>query len=60
MELLTGPNTIRKNVQTLMQPAISPARKKAIVTLAKRRNISREDAQFTQARAIARTQSRKK
>lgn len=57
--LAKGIGNIRKNVTTLMQPVKSAARKKAIVTLSKKHNISRPDAQFKQALAIARAQSRK-
>lgn len=60
MPLLKGPSSIRANVTELMKAPRSAARKKAIVTLSKRRNISRSDAQFAQARAIALTQARKK
>lgn len=60
MPLSIGPGTVRKNVTELMQPARSAARKKGILTLAKRRNISRKDAQYLQSLAIARIQARKK
>lgn len=43
-----------------MSPAKSQPRKKAILTLAKKHNISAADAQFRQSVAIARTQARKK
>lgn len=59
MPLATGPNSIRKNVLELMNPPRSASRKKAIVTLAKRHNISRKDAQFKQSIAIAKSQARK-
>lgn len=52
-------NTIRQNVSELMKPPQSQARKKAIITISKRNNISRSDAQFKQALAIARNISRK-
>lgn len=58
--LKKGVGTVRTNVATLMQPAQSPARKKAIITLAKKHNISRSDAQFRQSVAIAQSQARKK
>ena len=59
--LKTGMGTIRNNVQALMSnPVRSPARKKAIMTIAKRRNISRKDAAFVNATAIAKSQARKK
>lgn len=59
-KLLTGPSTIRRNVAALMQPPQSAPRKKAIITLAKKHNISRADAQFRQSLAIAKTLARKK
>jgi hypothetical protein len=58
--LLTGPGNIRKNVQELMNPIKSQTRKKAVATIARTRNISRKDAQFVQAKAIAISQGRKK
>jgi len=60
MPLSTGPNSIRKNVSELMNKPKSASRKKAIVTIAKKYNISRKEAQFRQAKAIALAQSRKK
>ena len=60
MPLLKGPGTVRRNVTELMQTPQSASRKKAIITLAKRRNIPRKQAQFVQARAIAASQARKK
>jgi len=59
-KLLTGPGTVRANVAALMQPIKFAPRKKAIITLAKKHNISRADAQFKQSVAIARSQARKK
>lgn len=59
-KLAKGPGTVRQNVSVLMQPARSMARKKAILTIAKTRNVSRADAQFIQARRIAQSQARKK
>ena len=58
--LQTGPGTVRKNVTMLMQPVRSKTRKRAISTLAKKHNISLQDAQFRQSLAIARSQARKK
>lgn len=58
--LLKGPGTVRKNVQELMTKVQSPARQKAILTIAKKNNISTKEAQFKQARAIAVSQARKK
>lgn len=60
MTLQTGPNSIRKNVATLMKPVQSQARKKAIITIAKKNNIPKKQAQFAQAKAIAIKQFRKK
>lgn len=42
-----------------MQPVQSAARKKAVLTIAKKHGISRKDAQFKQALAIAQSQARK-
>lgn len=59
--LLKGKGTIRQNVTELMtSPIQSPSRKKAIATLARRRNISRDQARFAQSLAIAKSQERKK
>ena len=60
MPLKKGQGTIRQNVKELMKPVRSPARKKAILTIAKRRNISRADSQWVQAISIAKSQARKK
>lgn len=60
MPLLKGPGTVKKNVQELMGKVQSPARKKAIATISRTRNINRDQAKFIQARAIAATQARKK
>lgn len=51
--LTPGTGAIRNNVQVLMQPPVSRPRKKAIHTIAKKNNISKEDAQFRQAIHIA-------
>lgn len=59
MPLQSGPGTIRSNVEELMKKPKSQARRKAISTLAKKHNISRQEAQFRQALAIARSQSNK-
>lgn len=56
--LLKGQNTIRANVTELMRGAKSPARKKAISTIAKNNNISKSDAMYKQALAIAKKQAR--
>lgn len=60
MPLLKGQANIGKNMQELMKPAQSPARRKAIATLAKKHGISRSEAQHRQAVAIAYAQARKK
>ena len=58
-QLKKGVGNIRQNVAFLMQPARSPARKKAIITISKKHNIPRNQAQFRQAIKIAQTQGRK-
>lgn len=58
--LRKGPGSMRANVQELMRAPQSQARKKAILTIAKKHNITRQEAQFRQARAIAISQARKK
>ena len=60
MPLDKGLNSIRKNVAELMQPVLSQARKKAILTIARKNNISLEEAQYKQALRIAQSQARKK
>jgi len=61
LQLKKGMGTVRSNVQTLMaNPVRSKARKKAILTIAKRRNIPRADAAFVNAQAIAKSLARKK
>lgn len=51
---------IRAKVTDLMtSPVRSAARKKAILTIAKKHNISRKDAQFRQSIRIAQSQVRK-
>lgn len=57
--LATGLGTVRQNVQRLMTPTKNRTRMKAIMTIAKRNNISRTDAQFKQSVAIARGLARK-
>lgn len=57
--LQTGPSSIRKNMTELMRPIQSQARKKAVVTISKRNNISKQQAQFNQALAISKSQARK-
>ncbi len=58
--LKKGPGTVRSNVAQLMNPPKSQARKKAILTLSHKHNITRDAAQFRQSVAIARAQARKK
>lgn len=61
MPLAKGPGTIRRNISELMgSPIRSQARKKAINTIAQRRNISRDDALFVNARAIAINKARQR
>lgn len=59
MPLKKGPGTIRSNVKELMGEVQSPARKKAISTIARKNNISREEAKFRQALKIAQVQAKK-
>jgi hypothetical protein len=58
--LLKGTGTVKKNVTELMKPARSASRKKAIITIAKKHNISRSDAQFRNSVAIAKSYASKK
>ena len=58
--LAKGVGTIRGNVQKLMQPAKNKARKRAILSIARKNNITPAEAQFRQALAIARKQARAK
>ena len=52
--------SIRERVtQLVSNPVRSAARKKAIITIAKRRNIPLADAKFQQAISIAKSQNRK-
>lgn len=52
--------SIRDRVTSLMtNPVRSQARKKGLITLAKRRNIPLADAKFQQAISIAKSQNRK-
>jgi len=58
--LQKGPNSIRANVSELTQnKVLSPARMKAIHTIARKNNISIKDATFKQALAISKSQARK-
>jgi len=58
--LYKGPNSVRKNMAELTQGKVGATRQKAIATIAKKNNISREEARFKQALAIAKSQARKK
>ena len=59
--LKKGTKSIRFNMNELVnKPVISQARKKAIATIAKKHNISLEEAQYRQAQRIAQFQARKK
>ena len=58
--LQKGIGTVRANVTTLMTGRVGPTRKKAIITISRKNNISRGDARFHQAVRIAQSQSRKK
>lgn len=59
MPLKRGQNSIRSNVMELMKAPQSQPRKKAIVTIAKTRNMSLKQAQFLQSLAIAKELARK-
>lgn len=58
IESATKPS-ITQNVSSLMFGRVGPTRQKAIITLAKRRNITRDEARFHQAVRIAQSTSRK-
>ena len=60
MSLKKGQGTIRANVTELMKGIQSPARKKAIATIAKKYGISHQEAMFRQAKAIAQSQAKKR
>lgn len=51
--------SISDNVQSLMTGKVGQSRQKAIITLATRRNITRNDARFHQAVRISQAQARK-
>ena len=53
------PTPIRTKVSELMNPPKSRSRKRAIITIAKKHNITRGDAQFRQAIVIAKSTNRK-
>jgi hypothetical protein len=52
-------NGIRGNVKELMGDVLSPIRHKAILTIAKKNNISYEEAQYKQSLRIAKSINRK-
>lgn len=58
--LKTGPANMQSNYTELMNNIDSPGRRKAIETLAKRKNISFQEAQHYQALKIIQSQARKK
>lgn len=60
MLLQKGLGTIRKNVTELMSGRVGKTRQRAIVSIAKKNNISRQEARFRQAKAIAISQARKR
>ncbi len=60
MSLSKGPKSINKNINELMKGVESPARHKAIMTIAKKHNISYDDAMLRQAKRIAEFQANKK
>lgn len=49
------PSQLRSKVTQLMGPIRSKARKKAIITISKKHNITRQAAQFRQSLAIAKS-----
>ena len=60
MTLAKGPSSVRQNVRELMNSVDSESRRKAILTIAKRNNISFQEAQYKQALRIAQAQAKKK
>jgi vacuolar-type H+-ATPase subunit F/Vma7 len=60
MPLLKGAQNMRSNIKELMSGVESQSRHKAILTIAKKNNISYEEAQMKQAIRIAQAQARKK
>lgn len=60
MTLAKGPGSMRANMKELVSNIQSPARRKAITTIAKKYNISFSQAQYRQAEAISRRQLQKK
>jgi len=59
MPLKQGPGSMKKNITELMTGEMSPSRKKAIKTIAKKEGISFEEARKKQAFAISKSQLRK-
>jgi hypothetical protein len=57
--LKKGTKNMQSNYNELMTNIDSPARKKAIMTLAKKHNITFEEAQHRQAIRIIQSQARK-
>ncbi len=57
--LKRGLGTIRSNVTKLMTGPVGQTRQRAIATLAKRRNMTLDEARFHQAVRISQTQARK-
>lgn len=55
--LKKGIGTVNSNVSELMKGIRSPARKKAVLTLMKKHNITMQEAMFKQALAISRFQA---
>lgn len=60
MPLKKGKNSIRANVAELMNPVQSSSRRKAIATIARKNNITLQEAQFRQALAISRRQAKRR
>lgn len=58
--LKPGKKNMKANIQELMGKVESSARNKAILTIAKSRGISYEEAQMAQARRIAQAMAHKK
>lgn len=59
MPLKSGAGSIRYNINELMGKVQSPSRRKAITTLARKHNITRQEAQLFQAQKIAQRMARK-
>lgn len=52
--LMKGPGSVRANVNELMKGVRSQPRKKAINTIMRKNNITRQEAMFKQALSISR------